>query len=296
MLWWLSSEIIFTRFIAQYFTSKGEEVYVLNRNTKPQPDGVTLIEKDRHDIGDALKDIHFDLVIDNGYTKEDVADLLDALGSFDDYVLISSSAVYPDNLPQPFTEETTVGENKFWGIYGTNKIEAEKYLQANRPDAYIVRPPYLYGPMNNVYRESFVFDCAKEGREFLLPGNGDLKLQFFHVEDLCRVIDEIIKVKPDTHIFNVGNKEQVTVKEWVTMCYQTAGKEPTFRNVNEDIHIRKYFCFSDYEYYLDVTKQEKLIKVTKSFEEGLKESFEWYKDNEDKVNKRDYLHFLKNYL
>ena len=100
--------VFVTRFIAQYFTSKGEEVYVLNRNTKPQPDGVTLIEKDRHDIGDALKDIHFDLVIDNGYTKEDVADLLDALGSFDDYVLISSSAVYPDNLPQPFTEETSL--------------------------------------------------------------------------------------------------------------------------------------------------------------------------------------------
>ena len=33
-------------------------------------------------------------------------------------------------------------------------------------DAYILRPSYLYGPMNNVYREAFVFDCALEDRNF----------------------------------------------------------------------------------------------------------------------------------
>ena len=33
--------------IAEYFVAKGCEVYVLNRNTRQQPDGVKLIEADR---------------------------------------------------------------------------------------------------------------------------------------------------------------------------------------------------------------------------------------------------------
>ena len=33
----------------------GYEVYVLNRNTKPQVQGVNLIEGDRHNLGGILK-------------------------------------------------------------------------------------------------------------------------------------------------------------------------------------------------------------------------------------------------
>ena len=45
-----------------------------------------LIQADRHAIGDALQGLHFDLVIDTAYTREDAADLLNALESYEDYV------------------------------------------------------------------------------------------------------------------------------------------------------------------------------------------------------------------
>jgi len=41
-----------SKFTAQYFTELGYDVYALNRNTKPQVEGVTLIEADRHEAGD----------------------------------------------------------------------------------------------------------------------------------------------------------------------------------------------------------------------------------------------------
>ena len=121
--------------------------------------------------------------------------LLDALGGCDQYLLISSSAVYPENAPQPFMEETPLGANQYWGTYGTNKIAAEQALQKRKPDAYILRPPYLYGPMNNIYREAFVFDCALQGHSFYIPQNDTMKLQFFHIHDLCRFIDIILQQK-----------------------------------------------------------------------------------------------------
>lgn len=98
--------VFVSKYAAVYFAQRDYEVYVLNRNTKPQVSGVYLIEGDRHCLGDELKGIHFDTVVDiTSYTAKDVTDLLDALGTFDQYILISSSAVYSEHGAQPFREE-----------------------------------------------------------------------------------------------------------------------------------------------------------------------------------------------
>ena len=155
-----------SRFAAEYFFDK-YDVFVLNRNTRPQSQGITLIEGDRHNLGNSLKEMHFNVILDiTAYDAQDIQDLLDGIGGFDDYVLISSSAVYLETENQPFREDSTIGPNKIWGAYGTNKIAAEKLLKKRVPGAYILRPPYLYGPGNNVYREAFVFDCALANRLF----------------------------------------------------------------------------------------------------------------------------------
>ena len=155
-----------SRFTAEYF-SKENEVYVLNRGTRRQSKGIVSIIADRHALGDALKKYYFDAVIDvTAYNSADIDDLLDGLGEFGNYIMISSSAVYPETLPQPFSEEMETGANLIWGDYGTNKIAAEKHLRERVPNAYILRPPYLYGKYNNLYREAFVFECAEQNRKF----------------------------------------------------------------------------------------------------------------------------------
>ena len=261
---------------------------------EPQVPGVKLIEADRHNLGSLLKDTHFDIVADiTAYNAEDIVDLYDALGSFDQYIMISSSAVYPEYGIQPFLEDSEKAPNKFWGAYGTDKIAAEEVLLERVPDAYILRPPYLYGPMNNVYREAFVFDCALTDRKFYLPKDGEMKLQFFHVKDLCQLMEVIIKDKPSEHVYNVGNKETISIKDWVTACYKVLGKTPTFVNVYDDIEQRNYFSFYNYEYYLDVTRQSKIYPNTISLEEGLKESADWYLQNKGQVKKKPFFEYIE---
>ena len=282
-----------SKYGAEYYAKNGDEVYVINRNSREQVSGVTLINADRTNLGDRLKDIHFDAVLDiTAYTEEHVRTLVNSLGSFDDYIFISSSAVYPETNVQPFDESQQCGKNNIWGDYGTNKLEAENYLTTHVPNAYILRPPYFYGVYENLYRELFVFDCALNDKPFYLPDNGEMKLQFFNVKDLCRFIDTLLEKHPENKIFNVGNKDAISVKDWVMLCYKAAGKVPNFINVDKSVPQRSYFCFHNYEYILDVTKQYELMSDTTSLEEGLKEEFEWYKTNPDNINRKPYFEFI----
>lgn len=121
--------VFVSKFAADYFSRKGYEVYVLNRNTKKQLENVHLICADRNHLENVLKPYQFDGIVDIcGYNRKDIENLLGGLNEVKDYIFISSSAVYPETNPQPFTEEQKTGPNAIWGKYGTDKLEAEQYL------------------------------------------------------------------------------------------------------------------------------------------------------------------------
>lgn len=289
--------VFISRYVAEYYVKKGDNVYVLNRGNHKQVKGVTLIKCDRHNLMDELKDYDFDVVLDiTAYTKEDVECLVKSLKTIKQYIFISSSAIYPETLSQPFKEEQQGGHNSIWGKYGKDKYEAEQYLSKKVKSAYILRPPYLYGPMQNVYREPFVFDCAMQDRIFYIPKDGKMKLQFFHVEDLCKFIDIILEKQPNEHIFNVGNNDCIDINQWVKLCYDIVGKELKTVYVDGIHEQRAYFSFYDYDYKLDVAKQNKFLPKTKPLIDGLKESYEWYKNHQNEVNKKPYFKYIDEYL
>lgn len=285
--------VFVSRYTASYFAEQGYQVYVLNRNSRPQVPGVTLIEADRHDLGDKLKGYSFDAVLDiAGYNRRDVEDLVSALEVFRDYIFISSSAVYPETTELPFRETDPTGANSVWGPYGTGKLEAEAYLMEQVPQAYILRPPYLYGPMENVYRAPFVFECAEQARPFCIPGDGNMPLQFFHVRDLCRFMECLLEKHPAEHIYNVGNPDTVTVQEWVKLCYDAVGAELRTVCVGPEHHQRSYFPFHNYTYKLDVSRQLSLMPETIPLTDGLRESWEWFRSHRGEINRKPYFQYI----
>ena len=284
--------VFVSKFVARWFAEKGDEVYVLNRNNRPQVPGVKLIEADRNDLGDKLKGYDFDAVLDiTSYTRRDVENLLKALGSFREYVFISTSAVYHEDLPRPMVEEHLTVPNTLWADYASNKLEAEKFLWEALPGAYILRPPYFYGPGENLYREPFVFECAEKKRPFYISGDGSLPLQFFHVEDLCRLIDILLEKKPENRIYNVGNPTSVTVNEFVQLCYDVVGT-PLEKVYVEGHSNMDYFSFRDYYYFLDVTKEMELLGTVKDLRTGLAESYAWYREHREDVVRKPYIEYI----
>lgn len=113
---------------------------------------------------------------------------------------------------------------------------------------------------------------------------------------MCRFIDVILERKPSEHIFNVGNAEAVSIREWVEICYHVAGKQVDFVNVDKDIEQRNYFSFYNYEYYIDVSRQYERMSKLKLLCNGLGEAFEWYIHNPNQVNKKPLIDFIDSNL
>lgn len=119
-----------------------------------------------------------------------------------------------------------------------------------------------------------------------------MPLQFFHVEDLCRFIEILLKIQPTQKVFNVGNNP-ITIKEWVEICYAAMGKTPKFINVTADIEQRNYFPFYDYGYALDTTLQNEIVPDLIPLPVGFQRSYNWYKDNKSTVKPKNYFDFIE---
>lgn len=99
--------------------------------------------------------------------------------------------------------------------------------------------------------------------------------------------------KPDYHVINSGNVQATDAAEWVKLCYGILGKTPDIRYISAEYEQRQYFPFRDYEYYLDVTRQTELLTDLKPLEIGLKESYEWFKNNRELIVRKDYFRYIE---
>jgi nucleoside-diphosphate-sugar epimerase len=195
----------------------------------PERDKVTEIRgdiRDRPKVDEAMQGI--DVVIHTAaalplYKKEDIFST-DIDGSrnvitsaFDAkverFIHISSTAVYgvPDHHPLYETDEL-IGV----GPYGISKIRAEQECVAYRDKGMcvtIIRPKSFIGPERlGVF--ALLYDWAKDGKNFPIPGRGANLYQYLDVEDLCDAIYLCATLPPakvnDT--FNVGAKDFGTFK------------------------------------------------------------------------------------
>lgn len=280
------------------------EVYILNRGTKKiNDDRINQIICDRNNIDEMsikLKDYLFDIVIDISGLNEEQTNILYIslnLVSIKQFVFISSSSVYDvENLNAPFLETDTLSQNKYWTDYGLNKIKSEQYYidKFNNTDTKLVilRPPYVYGENNYAQRESFIFNNITNNKPIIIP-NSNFKLQFIYAKDLANIIITLLnKSLNNISIFNVGNKQAVTVREWIETCFKIAQKSTEIINFNynkSNYQIRDFFPFYDYDNVLDVDKINKIYSEETPFEVGLKASYNWYLDNKDKIEFKKYV-------
>lgn len=283
------------RQITEQCLDMGAAVTLLNRGSRPwtgRPISQLIADRlDSLQMKTALQGKRFDIVIDvSGLDRRQVENVCQSLEyPPSQWLFISSSAVYDiDHCTLPILETGPLGENLYWGKYGTDKIAAEKaacdYCRRHGISLSILRPPYMYGEYNYVQRESFVFSHLTAGQPILIPAR-DCHIQFCYTRDLAVIVTELIRLNvPGTQIYNVGNRRAVTFSEWIQSCAEVCGMHAEIIPVHDlKWNARDYFPFRDYDNVLDVTRIHQIVTEDTPFETGLRRAYHWFCENRGEI-------------
>lgn len=114
-----------------------------------------------------------------------------------------------------------------------------------------------------------------EGKKVPLYGTGRNIRDWIHVEDHCRAIDFILKKGDHGEIYNIGSGNERANLEITEMILALMKKDDSFIE-----HVRDR-PGHDFRYSLDCEKIHALgWRPSRSFDEGLKETISWYRQNE----------------
>ena len=279
--------------IAKKFLEKNNTVYVLNRGTRKNIEGVIFLKTDRDnyiEMKNTLKDIEVDVIVDvSAYTEEQVNILHKVMkNKFKQYILISSASIYNNIKCTPVNEENQIGENLIWGDYAKNKYLAEKITIENS-NFYnfkytIFRPFYIYGIGNNLVRENYFFSRIKYNLPIFIPSKNNI-IQFGYVEDLALAIESSIDNSDFyNQIFNISGNEYVTMSEFAEICGKVINKKTMIKYINTEknkIKARDWFPFREVNLFGDISKLENTgFRNVFSLVQGLEKTYKYNDEND----------------
>jgi nucleoside-diphosphate-sugar epimerase len=304
--------------LARYLLARGEAVVSFDRlpfdyaDAKDRVRHVTGDIRDRGAVAYAMEGI--DVVVHAAaalphYKPQDIYTtdvegtriVLEAAhaAGIDRAIHISSTAVYgiPDHHP-------LVEDDRLTGVgpYGEAKVEAEQValeLRAKGMCVPILRPKSFVGPERlGVF--AMLYDWARTGHNFPVPGTGRNRYQLLDVEDLCQAIYLAATVDREAanDTFNVGAKEfttlgwdyQAVLNEaghgkriiplpaepvvWALRVLDRLGLSPLYPWVYETVGK---------DSFVSIEKAERVLgfKPRYSTAEALVRNFRWYLENYD---------------
>jgi len=114
-----------------------------------------------------------------------------------------------------------------------------------------------------------------DGKKVPLYGDGENVRDWLHVDDHCRGIAKVLLHGRAGEIYNIGGGTELTNKELTHLLLEATGQDESFvqRVADRKGHDRRYS--------VDIGKISSELGYTPqvSFEEGLAEVVQWYRDN-----------------
>lgn len=208
-------------------------------------------------------------------------------------VFLGSSCIYPKLAPQPLREDSLLtGElepTNQW--YAIAKIVGIKLCDSLRKqhgrDYFSLMPTNLYGPGDNFdLNTSHVLPAmirkfheakVKDNQPVTLWGSGTPRREFLFVEDVADAVLFTLINKIDKNLYNIGTGKDITIAELANLIQSITGHtgEIIWDTSKPDGTPRKL---------MDTTRLEKEgWTYTTELKDGIKQTYEWYKNNRDKI-------------
>ncbi|HUG43373.1 MAG TPA: dTDP-glucose 4,6-dehydratase [Acidobacteriota bacterium] len=210
------------------------------------------------------------------------------------YVQISTDEVYGSlGASGRFTETSHLAPNS---PYSASKAGADLLVRAacrtyDLP-AIVTRCSNNYGPFQ--FPEKFVplmILNALEGKKLPVYGDGLYVRDWIHVQDHCRALERVLLEGQPGEVYNIGGSDERRNLDVVRRILQlTERSDELIQHVQDRPgHDRRYA--------VDSSKIERSLgwKPRIPFEEGLKETIQWYRENETWVQRVRSGAYLKYY-
>lgn len=214
-------------------------------------------------------------------------------------ISISSTCIFPEDMLN--TKEVTY-DDIHYGLphktnigyaYGKRIIEILNDMANDQGLKYIsLIPPNLYGEHDNYHIEDAhvipalihkMYLAQQKGEDIILPGDGSAIRQFLYVQDLAKIIVQLIKkynIDPDSvRNHYIITHEEFRIKELVDKikCYMNFTNNITFSN--DELYNGQSRKVAIADYPLDDNFQYTNI------DDGLKNTIQWFKANYNHIRR-----------
>jgi dTDP-glucose 4,6-dehydratase len=207
--------------------------------------------------------------------------LLDAIKSSGQkirFLQVSTDEVYGSIEEGSWTEEWPLLPNSpYSASKASGELLARSYSRTHGMDVVITRCSNNYG--SHHFPEKLIplfITNLIEGKKVPVYGTGENVRDWLHVDDHCRGIYSVLMNGRSGEVYNIGGGRELTNNEITSLILEAMGADESSIEYVED---RKGH---DLRYSVDWSKinRELGYKPQVKFENGLRETIQWYRDNE----------------
>ena len=269
----------------------------------PAAHRMTLDIEDRRQAADALRDQHWDAVVNwIAFEPRDIErDLELFTGRTAQYVFISSAAVYQKPPSHPVITESTPLANPFWE-YARNKIACEERLvEAYRRDGFpitIVRPSLTYETVIPVpiggWDNYTIIDRMKRGDPVIVHGDGSSLWTITHADDFALGFLGLLGHQQAIgHPFHITSDELLTWDQIYQAVAAAAGVEARIVHIASDFIVAVEPGLEGtlrgdkaHSVVFDNTKIKRFVpgfRATIPFREGIRRTVHWFESSASRM-------------
>ena len=205
-------------------------------------------------------------------------DAIKASGRKVRFLQVSTDEVYGSIDSGSWTEEWPLQPNSpYSASKASGDLLARSYNRTHGMDVVITRCSNNYGTHH--FPEKLIplfITNLLEGKKVSVYGNGKNVRDWLHVDDHCRGIYEVLMNGRSGEVYNIGGGRELTNNEITSLILEAMGADES------SIEYVKDRKGHDHRYSVDWTKinRELGYQPQVKFEDGLKETIQWYRDNE----------------
>lgn len=194
------------------------------------------------------------------------------------FLQVSTDEVYGSIETGSWTEEWPLQPNSpYSASKASGELLARSYNRTHGMDVVITRCSNNYGTHH--FPEKLIplfITNLIEGRKVPVYGTGENVRDWLHVDDHCRGIYSVLMNGRSGEVYNIGGGRELTNNEITSLILETMGADESSIEYVED---RKGH---DLRYSVDWTKinRELGYEPQVKFEDGLRDTIQWYRDNE----------------